>query len=95
MAAYLLANIEVRDQAPFDEYRRRVPATIAAHGGRYLCRGGAVEMLEGEFDAKRIVVLEFPSVAAARTWYSSSEYQELLPLRERAAKTMLMMIEGL
>ena len=95
MAAYLVANIEVSDPAAFEEYRKRVPATIAAHGGRYLCRGGAVEVLEGEFDAKRIVVLEFPSVAAARTWYASAEYQELLPLRERAAKTMLMMVEGL
>ena len=95
MAAYLLANIEVRDQAPFDEYRRRVPATIAAHGGRYLCRGGAVEILEGEFDAKRVVLLEFPDAAAIRTWYASPEYQELLDLRERAATTMLMLVEGL
>ena len=95
MAAYLVANIEVSDPAAFEEYRKRVPATIAAHGGRYLCRGGAVEMLEGEFDAKRIVVLEFPSVAAARAWYASPDYQELLRLREQAANTMLMMIEGL
>ena len=95
MAAYLVANIEVSDPAAFEEYRKRVPATIAAHGGRYLCRGGAVEVFEGEFDAKRVVVLEFPSAAAIRTWYASPEYQELLPLRARAAKTMLMMVEGL
>jgi uncharacterized protein (DUF1330 family) len=95
MAAYLVANIEVRDPAAFEDYRKRVPTTIAAHGGRYLCRGGAVEVLEGEFNAKRVVVLEFPSVIAARTWYASPEYQALLPLRARAAKTMLMMIEGL
>ena len=95
MAAYLVANIDVGDPAAFEEYRKRVPATIAAHGGRYLSRGGAVEVLEGEFNAKRIVVLEFPNVAAVRAWYASPEYQALLPLRERAAKTMLMMIEGL
>jgi uncharacterized protein (DUF1330 family) len=95
MAAYLVANIDVGDPAAFEEYRKRVPATIAAHGGRYLCRGGAVEVLEGEFNAKRIVVLEFPNVAAVRAWYASPEYQALLPLRERAAKTMLMMVEGL
>jgi len=95
MAAYLVANIEIKDPAAFEEYRKRVPATIAAHGGRYLCRGGAVEVLEGAFDAKRVVLLEFPSVAAARAWYASPDYQELLRLREQAANTMLMMIEGL
>ena len=95
MAAYLVANIEVSDPKAFGEYRQRVPATIAAHGGRYLCRGGAVEVLEGEFDAKRVVVVEFPSVSAARTWYASPEYQALLPLRLKAAKTMLLMVEGL
>ena len=95
MAAYLVANIEIKDPAAFEEYRKRVPATIAAHGGRYLSRGGAVEVLEGAFDAKRVVLLEFPSVAAARAWYASPDYQELLRLREQAANTMLMMIEGL
>ena len=95
MAAYLVANIEVSDPAAFEEYRKRVPATIAAHGGRYLCRGGVVEVFEGEFDAKRVVILEFPNAAVVRAWYASPEYQELLPLRARAAKTMLMMVEGL
>jgi uncharacterized protein (DUF1330 family) len=69
---------------------RAVSIRIPANG-----RGGAVEVLEGEFDAKRVVVLEFPSVSAAPTWYASPEYQALLTLRVKAAKTMLLMIEGL
>jgi uncharacterized protein (DUF1330 family) len=95
MAAYLIANIQVNDSAEFEEYRKRVPATIAAHGGRYLCRGGAVEVLEGAFDAKRMVVLEFPSLAALKAWYGSPEYQLLLAMRERAATTTLIAIEGM
>jgi len=95
MAAYLIANIQVNDPVEFEEYRKRVPATIAAHGGRYLCRGGAVEVLEGAFDAKRMVVLEFPSLAAVKTWYGSPEYQSLLAMRERAATTTLIAIEGM
>ena len=95
MAAYLVANIEVSDPAAFEEYRKRVPATIAAHGGRYLCRGGAVEVLEGDFPAKRVVVLEFPSVAAIKTWYASPEYQPLLAMRDKAARTTLILVEGL
>lgn len=95
MAAYLVANIEIVDPVAFDEYRERVPETIAAHGGRYLCRGGAVEVWEGDFPAKRVVVLEFPSVAAIKTWYASPEYQPLLAMRERAARATLIVIEGL
>ena len=94
MAAYLIANIEVRDPSLYDEYRKRVPATIAAHGGRYLARGGATEMLEGTFDFKRFVIVEFPSVAAIRGWYDSPEYRPLKELRQRASSGMLMIVEG-
>lgn len=94
MAAYLIANIDVLDPVMYEEYRTRVPATIAAHGGRYLTRGGPVERLEGEFDVKRFVVVEFPSMAALRTWYASPEYQPLKELRQRASKGLLMMVDG-
>jgi uncharacterized protein (DUF1330 family) len=94
MAAYLIANVQVNDPAAYEEYRKQVPATIAAHGGRYLCRGGTVEVLEGAFDPKRVVVLEFPSMAALKTWYGCPEYQELLGIRERTATTTLIAIDG-
>jgi len=94
MAAYLIANIEVLDPSMYEEYRKRVTATIAAHGGRYLTRGGAAQVLEGEFDVKRFVIVEFPNMEALRTWYAAPEYQPLLELRQRASKSMLMMVEG-
>jgi len=95
MAAYLIANIEVLDPVAYEEYRKAVSATIAAHGGRYLARGGPCDVLEGEFDVKRFVVVEFPDVAAIRAWYASPEYQPLLQLRQRASKAMLMIVQGL
>ena len=95
MAAYLIANIEVLDPVMYDEYRKGVSATIAAHGGRYLTRGGAVEVLEGEFDVKRFVVVEFSNAAAIRKWYACPEYQPLLQLRQRSSKGTLMMVEGI
>jgi uncharacterized protein (DUF1330 family) len=95
MTAYLIANIDVRDPTMYEEYRKRVSATIAAHGGRYLARGGATEILEGSFDVARFVIVEFPSVAAVRGWYDSPEYRPLKELRQRASNGMLMVVEGL
>ena len=65
MPAYLIANVEVTDAVTYEEYRKQVPAITAAHGGRYLARGGAAEALEGEVAANRLVILEFPRHVAA------------------------------
>lgn len=94
MAAYLVAELEITDPATFEEYRKGVPATIAAYGGRYLARGGASESLEGGWAPKRMVILEFPSLAQAKAWYASPEYRDLLAMRKRATKSKLVMIEG-
>jgi len=94
MAAYVIASIEVTDPAAYDEYRKGVAATITQHGGRFLARGGGVLRLEGSFEPKRIVILEFPSMAAAKTWYASPEYAPLLAQRKRASKGDLFMTEG-
>lgn len=95
MAAYFIADIEVKDPTAFEEYRKQVPATIEKYGGRYLARGGATEVLEGEWRPRRVVILEFPSVAAARRWYDCEEYREPKALRRRAAVTNLVLVEGL
>ena len=94
MAAYVIANIEVTDPALYDEYRKGVGATIAAHGGRFLARGGASAQLEGGFTPKRVVILEFPSAAAVKAWYASPEYQPLIELRQRASRGDLFTVEG-
>jgi len=95
MSAYLIADIEVTDAAGFEEYRSKVAVTIAAHGGRYLVRGGAMTLLEGDWQPKRCVVLEFPSAAQMKAWYASPEYAPLIALRQRTTKSKLVMVEGL
>ena len=94
MPAYVVVDIEVTDPAAFEEYRKGVPATIAQYGGRYVVRGGRTETLEGSWQPKRLVVLEFPSVEAARRWYTSPEYRPLLALRLKASKGSLVLVEG-
>jgi uncharacterized protein (DUF1330 family) len=94
MAAYLIANVDVKDAAAFEEYRKQVPATIANHGGRYLVRGGRVERVEGTWNPKRLVVLEFPSIEQARRWYDSEEYRGPKALRMMCTVTDAVFVEG-
>jgi len=94
MSAYLIANIDVHDPDAYDAYRTRTRAIIERHGGRIIVRGGKVHMLEGQPWAHRMVVIEFPDVAAAQGFYDSPEYQEIIPLRTRASEGALLIVEG-
>ncbi len=95
MAAYLVARITVHDEAGFADYRDRVTPVIAAHGGRYVVRGGALEALEGEAPPGRLVIVEFPSMEAARVFYRSAEYAPVLQLRLESAASDVVLVEGL
>ena len=95
MAAYVIADIEVLDQKLFEEYRRQVSVTIATYGGRYLVRGGTIEVLEGSWSPRRCVVLEFPDMERFRAWWSSPEYAPLRALRQKATKSNLVVAQGL
>ena len=95
MSAYVIADVEVLDSAAYEEYRQKVPATIAAFGGRYLVRGGALTVLEGDWSPKRCVILEFPSMAQLKAWYDSPAYVPLRAIRERTTRSKLVMVEGL
>ena len=94
MAAYVIAEVDVTDQALYEEYRKLVPETIDKYGGRFLVRGGAIESREGGWQPKRLVVIEFASMEQARAWYESSEYTPLRKVREAAASTRLAFVEG-
>lgn len=95
MSAYLIAELEVTDAALYEDYRRQVAATVAAHGGRFLVRGGAITHLEGPPAPQRQVVLEFPDMAALQAWYHSPAYAPLITLRQRASRGRLLAVEGL
>lgn len=94
MSAYVYGNIEVHDLALYEQYRAQVPAMVAAHGGRYLVRGGAVEVLEGEGTVQRQVILEFPDMAALKAFYFSPGYTAAKAIRQQAATGTLVAIEG-
>ena len=94
MPAYIIADIDVTDPTGYEEYRARVPAVIAAHGGRYLVRGGAVERLEGDWPLRRCVVLGFKDMAAAQAFWDSPEYRPLREIRERTANSRIVAVEG-
>ncbi len=91
---YLFAEVEVTDPAGYDEYRKLVGATVDAFGGRFLVRGGDPVRLEGDRPSHRMVVLEFDSPERARDWYHSKQYQDVLPLRQRAARTHAFLLNG-
>jgi len=95
MAAYLIAEIEVLDPQLYEDYRKHVPPLVAQYGGRYLVRGGALEVKEGDWAPKRLVLLEFPSMQQARRFYDSPEYAPLLALRKKATRSKLIFMEGI
>lgn len=95
MAAYLLVEADVTDPARYENYKKLAPPAIAKYGGRYLVRGGATEVLEGDWRPKRIVVLEFPSAEVARRFYDSPEYALARAERVGAAQMSFVLVEGL
>jgi uncharacterized protein (DUF1330 family) len=94
MAAYVIVEIEVLDRAGYEEYKKLAGATVLKHGGKYIVRGGATEVLEGDWQPKRIVVLEFESMARAKEWLHCEEYREPRQMRHRTARTNMILVEG-
>ena len=94
MAAYLIAEVEITDPDGYEEYRRLVPSSIAQYGGTYLVRGGKVDVLEGDWDPKRLVILEFESAERARAWWVSEEYRDAKQIRQRTATSRMIVVEG-
>jgi uncharacterized protein (DUF1330 family) len=94
MPAYIIAEIQVTDPTAYEEYRPLAAASIARFGGRYVVRGGNLDLLEGEPEPGRIVVIEFPDADAARRWYRSEEYQKALRIRQSASRGRVFLVEG-
>ena len=94
-AGFMIGQIEVTDPEAYKEYAAKVPATIAKFDGEYLVRGGEMEVLEGEWADRRMVVVKFPSLERAREWYFSPEYEPLKALRQRASVGNVMFVDGI
>ena len=94
MAAYVIAEVEVTNPEGYKPYTELVPASIALYGGRFLARGGTAEVLEGEWPPRRRVIIEFPSMEAARAWWDSPEYAKPKAMRRAASNGRLILLEG-
>jgi uncharacterized protein (DUF1330 family) len=94
MAAYVIVETEITDPEGYERYKAASPGTIAAAGGRYLARGGELDVLEGDWRPSRLVVLEFEDLAAARRWYDSEPYREARRLRDGAARMGMVAVQG-
>lgn len=94
MSAFVIAEVTIHDPKEMEEYKKLTPATIAAFGGRFVVRGGQTITLEGDWKPQRMVVLEFPSVERANEWWNSDMYTEAKIIRQRAADTKMIIVEG-
>jgi uncharacterized protein (DUF1330 family) len=94
MPAYVIAHIDVKDPARYAEYIKMSPISIQKFGGRFIARGGKAESLEGTWQPKRLVLLEFPSAEVARAWYASDDYAPAKALRQATSTGDLVLIEG-
>ncbi len=93
MTVYLIAEIEVTDAAGYEPYKKMAAESIARHGGRYIARGGEILSLEGE-KPKRVVIAQFDTMDAAKSFYFSPDYQEAVKLRQKASKGRLFVVAG-
>ena len=95
MPAYIIVETDIHDPEQYERYKNATPGVVAAGGGRFIARGGEVAVLEGDWHPKRLVVLEFEDLEAAKRFYSSPEYEEAKRLREGAANLNMVAVQGL
>ena len=93
-SAYILANVDVKDPAAYEEYKRLSTIAMKAHGAEVCVRGGQIEVLEGDWTPSRVVLLKFPSMEKAKAFYDSAEYRAAIKARENIAVMRMVLIEG-
>jgi uncharacterized protein (DUF1330 family) len=94
MPAYVIVEVTIQDHKDYEHYKKLTPAAIAAFDGKFVVRGGQSITLEGDWKPERIVVLEFPNVDRANEWWHSEIYTEAKLIRQRAATTKMIIVEG-
>jgi uncharacterized protein (DUF1330 family) len=94
MAAYMIVDVTIYNEDEYARYRALTPPTIEAYDGKFVVRGGKTEIIEGEWNPQRLVVLEFPTAARAKEWWNSPEYSPLKKIRHDNAKTNMLLVEG-
>ncbi len=95
MSAFVIFDVETRDMSRYQEFMNGVKPALEAAGAKYLARGGAHRVYEGDWEPRRIVILEFPSVAAWKQFYTGATYQGLKAIRDECSSARLVSVEGL
>ena len=95
MPAYLISQIEVHDAKGYEEYRKLVGPSLAKYGGKFVVRGGRIDVLERNWSPKRVVICEFESIERAREWYHSPEYKPAMDIRQKTASAQIIVVDGL
>jgi len=91
----MIVDVDIRDLARYEDYKRQVPALIAKHGGEYLVRGGAHEVIEGDWTPTRMVLFRFPSRAGIRAFMDDPDYRPLAALRHEIANSRIIAVDGI
>jgi uncharacterized protein (DUF1330 family) len=94
LPAYIVVETDIHDSEQYELYKQASPAAVAAAGGRFIARGGELAVLEGDWHPKRLVLLEFPDLEAAKAFYESPAYRAARRLREGAADFRMVAVEG-
>jgi len=94
VAAYIISNVEIFDTKAYGEYGKLAPDAIKQYGGEFLTRGGAAEILEGNWQPHRVVVIKFDSIEQAKAMYNSPDYQTAKAKRVGAADFNMIVVEG-
>lgn len=94
MPAFVIADVDVTNPGAYEQYRSQVQGTLQPYGGRFRVRGGHAQVLEGDWQPSRLVIIEFPSLDQAQQWYNCAAYQAILPLRLQNADSRVLLMEG-
>ncbi|HLG33216.1 MAG TPA: DUF1330 domain-containing protein [Ignavibacteriaceae bacterium] len=94
MSSYMIVEIDVKDPVGYEDYKKQTPASLKPYGGKFIVRGGNPQLIEGETEPTRIVILQFENSEKAKAWWNSPEYEGPKKLRQTTAKTRMILVEG-
>ncbi len=95
MSAYIIAHMRISNPVQYEQYKKLAKVASEKYGGEYLARGGELEVLEGDWQPPRVVIIKYPNMARARAFYDSPEYVEARKAREGAAVMSMVLVEGM
>jgi uncharacterized protein (DUF1330 family) len=94
MTAYFISDASVKNREALEIFRAQAAASVSQYGGRYLVRAGSIEPLEGSWTPHAVIIIEFPDLERARSWYRSVEYASALAIRDDAISRHLILVDG-